>query len=495
MKFDWNAGDGRIAGLRGEKGLQDPTGSPPRLTAADLGGAPERLSDLHRILGLDHTSRFFAEDVEPTEAQIRKWVSLTLSKTTRLVPDATTQEYLQQGTIINTRDPRFTHVNCGDVCPNTWVPKYIEGKEADSWFGDNLAEAKTFDDPDIVEKTPYWRARTWKLNPADPHEQSGIFLAAYPEILPSIMDPNDEQYADYKKGQTSTSESGRRYAKLLKQSHRRAARAIPPVPTWVNQPPISQPEPEKAIAIAPRANIFLRPAGVNDMGQIMEIHNYMVNNSVNQPEVEASVLADLVEEYEQTKENGLHGSYLVAVSRTTRTSGGRGGFRGRHGPRVRDAPGETVVGYAKAFDEFGRTTMYRWNAVIEIWVREGYQNQGVGRSLMDRLLHSLDPDHKPSGPVDFVDTQSQTFTGGTRNFRKIYAHLHAPSDTRNDKEGMHAFRWQEAWLEKLGFVKTGNSPRAAHKCGKWLDHVTFEKDTANKVDAACQPVVMDWGDI
>ncbi len=96
--------------------------------------------------------------------------------------------------------------------------------------------------------------------------------------------------------------------------------------------------------------------------------------------------------------------------------------------------GGEVVGYAYACRHLERAA-YRWAADVSVYVASNRRGEGIGRRLYEELFERL----------------------RAQNFQVACAGITLPNEA------------SVALHERLGFARTGTSPRIGWKCGDWHD--------------------------
>ncbi|KAH8595580.1 hypothetical protein B0O99DRAFT_150344 [Bisporella sp. PMI_857] len=142
---------------------------------------------------------------------------------------------------------------------------------------------------------------------------------------------------------------------------------------------------------APKIDIYLRPAVAKDISQITKIYNHYALNTILTEDQEAVTEDDMKYLLEYLKKEQL--PFIVAVK--VGMPIGVAEKRGRPGKGKATIPqDEAVVGFG-----FGqpyaygignrRTGRSRLNLDIQFYVHEKFTRNGVGRSLLDRLLQCV----------------------------------------------------------------------------------------------------------
>ena len=202
---------------------------------------------------------------------------------------------------------------------------------------------------------------------------------------------------------------------------------------------------------APKADIYIRPATRLDLPAITDIYNYYINTSVVTTELVDLNQVQWLNRWEDVEKEGL--AFLVAVLRNPKGTNGNG--RGRRQP-------DPVVGFSFA-EEYGDSkSAFKYTCEIQIFVRNNFLKQGIGKTLVDRMIGSMDPGYNGWMATDFLAQDRLRYEhGGKRLIRSIIIQL--PYSSSDDK-GM---QWKKAWLdEEWDFKFAGTFPGIAIKMGK-----------------------------
>ena len=204
----------------------------------------------------------------------------------------------------------------------------------------------------------------------------------------------------------------------------------------------------------PKANIYIRPVVRSDLRQITDIYNHYVEHTIHADELEKTNENDWLNRLQNIDEESF--AFLVAVAKSAKVPRGRDvrdrgssrvdtrNGRGRNGNQRRPGPlPETILGFAYAEDFAGRNTIYRYTAEIRLYVHPDNCRLGVGKTLMDRIIPSLDQGYVSRGATDFVaDCKNHYEVGGKREIRKVITHICYRTGEEKDLE------WKKKWLEE-----------------------------------------------
>lgn len=206
---------------------------------------------------------------------------------------------------------------------------------------------------------------------------------------------------------------------------------------------------------APVANIYLRPAEFKDMGQVMNIYNHNVRETSFVPHL------DPVEELYwrgrlQEAENERN-PFVVAIH--------MGEISCRHQADIIRKKQENVVGFSVAADFGTKDTMYHSSVELELMVHADFYRQGIGRTLMDRILAALSLDHNLLDCAPFLPRNDISYwmSGGSRQAKAIMVNI-LYFDGEEDP-----VTWRKQWLAKYEFQHVGTSPHIGFKTGKLVN--------------------------
>ena len=123
---------------------------------------------------------------------------------------------------------------------------------------------------------------------------------------------------------------------------------------------------------------------------------------------------------------------------------------------------ENVVGFAVAADYGSKQTTYHSTVELDLMVHQDFYQLGIGRTLMDRILGALSPDHHLLECAPFLYNKNLHLWvgGGSRQAKAIMVNVLF----FNGKED--SVTWRQQWLSKYGFERTGTLPNFGFKQGK-----------------------------
>lgn len=204
---------------------------------------------------------------------------------------------------------------------------------------------------------------------------------------------------------------------------------------------------------APEANIYLRPAEKQDLRQITDIYDHYITDTVYTPFITnedgrwRGILAD-------SKEDSL--PFVVAIHMADKAP--------RNNRDISKMPKhlEHIVGFASAVDYGNRSNAYKYTVELEMWVRPEFQNKGIGRTMMDRVMGIMCPEYDTKEMVPFIAPGPIDYwIGGGRRMIKTVLFSLLTSQVEDEN-----LKWMSKWLIREGFSQAGIVPGIAFKLGR-----------------------------
>lgn len=241
------------------------------------------------------------------------------------------------------------------------------------------------------------------------------------------------------------------------------------------------PEPDP---FAPSIEIYVRPAMNKDAAGLTAVYNYYIAHS-NIPEDQTAITEqDMLAIIENARDDKL--PFMVAVK-------GRvppvADAQGRPGPKKYILPQfEVVVGFAltEIFNfgfAGGRNGRSRATANLQLFVHHEYSHKGVGRNLLDCLIHSMTPAYGFKNAVNWInpDNDKTYYSEGRAQWHQMY--FQVPVDGKQDPNFAHI----QEFLGRFYFKETARLASAVRKSpnpgpAKFLDLVIFQCEATNEHD-------------
>lgn len=210
-------------------------------------------------------------------------------------------------------------------------------------------------------------------------------------------------------------------------------------------------EPDLPSEHKPEANIYMRPVEKKDARAIAEIYNHYIEHSTATPELEilpSQYWQDIINECELNK-------YPFVVAILTRQ-------KIKHRAQTQRLKTDHVVGFAWAVNYGDVHNAYRFTAEIDIRVHPEHLHEGIGKTLLDRMMFAMSPTYSClwKDPVPFIEAKGSNVCNGIGRETKVItaAILFAQAD---DEE----LKWKTKWLLKYGFQISGTMSNMAYKFG------------------------------
>ncbi|MCJ1308900.1 hypothetical protein MMC25_002555 [Agyrium rufum] len=237
----------------------------------------------------------------------------------------------------------------------------------------------------------------------------------------------------------------------------------------------AEPAIEIPSAATPKINIYLRPAEKRDAQQLAWLYNSYVQFSARVLEEEETA-AELWIEQILTAETE-HLPFLVAARRSKshersqeQNAIGKGTFSRRKADfkkkygEGRSLYDEDIVGFAYAEDYGGKKTSMKNTVEMYIYVKPEQYGLGVGKTLMDKLMHALDYGHSWGSGCTFLGEDSARYEyGGDREPKHIVMQIGyflTPRDT------IEFEKLRDYVVKRWAFEHTGTLPSIGEKNNK-----------------------------
>jgi L-amino acid N-acyltransferase YncA len=243
------------------------------------------------------------------------------------------------------------------------------------------------------------------------------------------------------------------------------------------------PEPN---SFSPNVEVYLRPATVLDAPGIAEVYNFCVEKThipedqvrTSNEDAKAMIIAAQNEQL----------PFIVAIKGKKPASHDKQGRPGATNKATMPLY-EAVVGFANA-ETFNysftgaRNGRSRATTNLQLYVHVDYRRKGIGRNLLDRIVHILNPGYayESACPWSNPGNSKANEAGGPGDWHQMIFQL--PVLAKNDpnykivKDFLHKkFLFQEmARLRSVARTSTQQGP------AKWLDLVYFQAEASTDFD-------------
>jgi len=256
---------------------------------------------------------------------------------------------------------------------------------------------------------------------------------------------------------------------------------------------------------SPRIPCYLRPAGPDDMEQVMAIYNWEVQNGLQALDSEPLDIIDFEKILSRTR--GLRMPFLVAVygaAKQLNTNKGNIFYTSvtRH-PDATLPPNPKLVGNIVGFAylsvwEPGLTGSgigsSRATARVNLFTHSEYKRKRIGYSLLDKLLSTVSDRYSTTEGYDFVDvSDSPVYKGPKEHARKYYRvfsnylvrHKYWDQDKPELKARQATYEDELKYIQKMlmedfnfdlhgRFNMVHRTPKSRSGRVGWLDSVVFD---------------------
>lgn len=320
------------------------------------------------------------------------------------------------------------------IANRKWAEYEIPGIENldDFWKHIITSSISTVDEGDLGF-WPWWK--TYKTD-------KSLFLKPY-DVPDAHLDPDDNTY-EVAKAEPSVVQKMTAFSQqLLKEKQTEAERYQA---LLTNKP---QPVPKVRVQM-PKLKIKLRSAEQRDWQQMIKIYNHNIITSwgiISEHKLDEEEFA---ERFYSLGEKSL--PFIVAIKAKGNTK--RLSMESESPVTSFAVDGEDeVMGYAWIDDYGPPDSIFFRTGEIEIHVRQEYQDQKIGKALLDHLLYVVDQGYQKRCEVEWSDNSRFGLPHSTRPFRALIANVvYAPKGPHRD---MARYRWMKDWLERYKFSKVG----------------------------------------
>ena len=335
-------------------------------------------------------------------------------------------------------DPAFVAETNGAVAPRFWIPSTLDAKSPQSFWRTYQSQAPApLSDCDPAEQ-PWWETYT----------SATSALLTPINVLEAKLDTVEFTYAlavkDFgSNGAIKKREEAKNAKKLsaaekkqLKLQRKRDCQEITEPFILIDR------------SLKPKANVYLRPAYPADIGQMTDLYNHYVTNTIHCPEFKPRTTQNFVNRLADILTNGL--PWIVAVDRSKRT--------GLHSSWVTHIP-EKIVGLAYADHFHHPGSMYRYTVELDIFVHPEYYHKGIGSCLMDKMLNLMDLDYQTRAGYEWTVKADASRSVGNRVVKTVICQV--PYDA-----GDTNILWTTKFLRRFSFKKVGDIQCMGFKCDK-----------------------------
>ena len=204
----------------------------------------------------------------------------------------------------------------------------------------------------------------------------------------------------------------------------------------------------------PEANIYLRPAEPGDMRQVTQIYNQWAVDTLFTVAKESVDTPYWTQCFNSCQSDKL--PFVVAVHMGQKPC--------KSLKDVKRKKGETIVGFSAATKYGSSISVYRYSAELELYVHREHLRQGIGRTMLDRMLSALCQGYYLMELAPLLlskeHRRQEWDAGGIAVVHTVTINLlHSAEE---DKENIE---WKKKWLfgGRNQFEFVGNIPKIGYK--------------------------------
>lgn len=230
---------------------------------------------------------------------------------------------------------------------------------------------------------------------------------------------------------------------------------------------------------SPHINMYLRAATPHDSASIAAIYNYYVNKTIIPEDQKPVSVEDIAYCVKSCKGNEL--PFIVAVKGdlppTTDAVGRQPFSKSTILPQH-----EIVIGFAFAeVYNFGinglRSGRSRSNAVLQLYVDHNHQHKGVGRNLLDRLLHIVSYSYGHRNAAKWANPAKEiakTYDSGqAERWHSLF--FHVPVEKQDDLEFIRVSNFLgKFFFNKECVLRSAARTSTEHEAARFVDLAIFQ---------------------
>ncbi|KAI1002166.1 hypothetical protein K3495_g6034 [Podosphaera aphanis] len=230
---------------------------------------------------------------------------------------------------------------------------------------------------------------------------------------------------------------------------------------------------------SPKISMYLRPAEAKDSEQVAQIYNKHVAEGNITEDQESISTADALHLIDNNRKEKL--PFIVAVAGKIPPS-----YQARHQSQSACRT-EKIIGFA--FNERynygfsgsvkGRS---RYTTMLQLFVAHDYQRKGVGRNLLDRLIHMLSTAYGYKKACDFINPSNDKVheCEGSGLWHQIQFHVPVLKEDDPDFPGINKFLYSQFLVKELYRMKSTGRTNISRGPAKWLDTAIFQFETSQE---------------
>ncbi|CCU75658.1 hypothetical protein BGHDH14_bgh05097 [Blumeria hordei DH14] len=248
-----------------------------------------------------------------------------------------------------------------------------------------------------------------------------------------------------------------------------------------NMPEVSRPKLE-VNPFSPKIAMYLRPVEERDSEQIAQIYNrHVAEGNITEDQVFISK-DDTMRLFNKNKNDKLPFIVAVAGEPSELVISPNQDSQELHQDTVNS---DKIIGFALSerynygFSDsvMGRS---RYTSILQLFVAHDYQRQGVGRNLLDRLIHTLSTAYAYKKACKFINPHGDRVNEceGSGIWHQVI--FHVPVLRQDDPEfpRIKNFLSSRFLFKEVGRTKSTGRSNISRGPANWLDMVIFQLETS-----------------
>ncbi|RKF73208.1 putative acyl- n-acyltransferase [Golovinomyces cichoracearum] len=376
------------------------------------------------------------------------------------------------------KDPALEHLDfAGERMPPPCDWEGGRPKFDNSFIDEYIAEWRAVSGPN-PDPTGFEKSEEWRSGKFDVNDHS---LVPAPNHQDSIPTPGETEAIELKRmNQTSIRAAS---SEINKNEKRAAKQRVSGRREPTNSPRIVHDLPEIS-PFSPKIEMYLRPVVIEDSEQIAQIYNkHIARGNITEDQEEIST-EDAMRLVKKNKIEKL--PFIVAVAGKVPKKVNAHAEKNRK-PHDIITRSEKIIGFA--FNERYRYGFSgsvegrsRYTTNLQLFVDFEYQGKGVGRNLLDRLIHTLSTAYGYKKTCEFVNPESDKVyeCEGSGMWHQIQFQVPVLKQDDPDFDRIKKFLFSHFLIKEICRMKSTGRTNFKNGPAKWMDTVIFQFETSQE---------------
>ncbi|TQS37923.1 hypothetical protein Golomagni_01583 [Golovinomyces magnicellulatus] len=375
------------------------------------------------------------------------------------------------------KDPALEHLDfAGERMPPPCDWEIGRPKFDNSFMDEYIVEWRAVrgasPDPTGFEKSKEWLSGNFQVN-----DHSLVHAPNHQESIPT---PGETEVVKFKRmNQTAVGAA----SEISKNEKRSAKKKPSGRREQTNSPRIVHVLPETS-PFSPKIEMYLRPVIIEDSEQIAQIYNkHIAQGNITEDQEDIST-GDAMRLIEKNKKEKLPFIVAVAGKVPKKLNAHAEKNRKRYDTIPRS---EKIIGFA--FNERYRYGFSgsvegrsRYTTNLQLFVDYEYQGKGVGRNLLDRLIHTLSTAYGYKKTCEFVNPECDKVyeCEGSGMWHQIQFQVPVLKQDDPDFDRIKKFLFSHFLIKEICRMKSTGRTNFKNGPAKWMDTVIFQFETSQE---------------